>query len=244
MKKTLIFLSVFILSTGSALAWPNCNQNAQQNLSGCPSRDTILAKINNSPAGTYSDNRTDGPGGTVGNMTGGRAFIDGRITAMEFNCLHRNGNVFNTGFTPLAVNRSRPCLPAAVASAPPVTQPAPQAVTPQVIQPAPIVMPIIQPIAPINTQVPAANPLARAQELRGELDALGDPTRWQTLDGNFNWVRLGTMALGGAIVGTAAGVLTNRLVANSQINRGQENIQCVFGGGTQTVTFGTTFMVQ
>jgi len=91
---------------------------------------------------------------------------------------------------------------------------------------------------------PPTDYLGPARELRARLDDLGDPTRWRTVEGGINWTRIGTMAVGGAIVGTAAGVLTNRLVANSQINRGQENIQCVFGGGAQTVPFGTTFMVQ
>ena len=79
--------------------------------------------------------------------------------------------------------------------------------------------------------------------LHGQIQRLGDPSGWRTQDGNFNWLRLGLNVAGGAVVGTAAGVLTNTAIRNRQLREGHENIQCTFGAGG-LATFGETFIVR
>ena len=95
-----------------------------------------------------------------------------------------------------------------------------------------------------GTNMPQTITSADLQSLRQRVDSAGDSRAYRHADGTFNWLRLGVNLGGAAIVGTAAGVLTNRLVASSQINKGQENIQCVYGGGGQATAYGATFMVQ
>jgi len=83
----------------------------------------------------------------------------------------------------------------------------------------------------------------RVEELSGQIQRLGDPSGWRTAGGDFNWLRLGLNVAGGAVVGTAAGVLTNNVIRNRQLRDGYENIRCHSGTGN-VVTFGETFVVR
>ena len=97
---------------------------------------------------------------------------------------------------------------------------------------------------PVPPEQPIPQSIVDLVALRRAVDNAGDSRAYRHADGTFNWLRLGVNLGGAAIVGTAAGVLTNRLVANSQINKGQESIQCIYGGGGKTTAYGTTFMIE
>jgi hypothetical protein len=98
----------------------------------------------------------------------------------------------------------------------------------------------------ISPVIPAGADLSEnLSELRAKVDSLGEPSGWKDADGAFNWLRLGLDALGGAVVGTTAGILTNSLIKKSQLESGYENIMCSFGaGGASNAAYGEVFIVR
>jgi hypothetical protein len=69
------------------------------------------------------------------------------------------------------------------------------------------------------------------------------PDGWRDKDGNFNQTRLLADAAGGAVVGAAAGILTNIAMKKAQLKKGYESIQCVYGTAGHAA-FGEQFIVQ
>jgi hypothetical protein len=70
-----------------------------------------------------------------------------------------------------------------------------------------------------------------------------DADGWRSAEGGFNTTRLLADAAGGAVIGTAAGVLTNVLMKKSQLKSGYESVQCVYGNAG-AAAFGEQFIVQ
>jgi hypothetical protein len=67
---------------------------------------------------------------------------------------------------------------------------------------------------------------------------------WKDKNGNFNWARLGVDVAAGTVVGAGAGILTHSLVKKSQLKKGYESIQCVYGGGNATAAYDEMFIVR
>ncbi|MDR1826687.1 MAG: hypothetical protein LBQ49_03265, partial [Rickettsiales bacterium] len=59
----------------------------------------------------------------------------------------------------------------------------------------------------------------------------------------FNTTRLLADAAGGAVVGAAAGILTNVAMKKAQLKAGYESVQCTFGDNG-AARFGETFTVR
>ncbi len=65
--------------------------------------------------------------------------------------------------------------------------------------------------------------------LSGLEDTL-DVSVWKNADGKFNTVRLASDATAGVVLGTAGGLISNKLIKKNQIKKGFEGISCYVGG--------------
>ena len=57
-----------------------------------------------------------------------------------------------------------------------------------------------------------------------------DASVWKNADGKFNTARLASDATAGVVLGTAGGLISNRLIKKNQIKKGFEGISCYVGG--------------
>lgn len=53
---------------------------------------------------------------------------------------------------------------------------------------------------------------------------------WRDRNGNFNTARLASDSVAGVVLGTAGGIITNKLIKKSQVSKGFDSIQCTVGG--------------
>ena len=65
--------------------------------------------------------------------------------------------------------------------------------------------------------------------LSGLEDTL-DVSVWKNADGKFNTARLASDATAGVVLGTAGGLISNRLIKKNQIKKGFDGISCYVGG--------------
>jgi hypothetical protein len=95
--------------------------------------------------------------------------------------------------------------------------------------------------------VAAADTVSGIEEKWKEIQALDNQFKadgWKNADGNFNWARFGVDAAAGTVVGAGTGILTNYLIKNSQLKKGYESIQCVYGAPSTTSSYGESFIVR
>jgi hypothetical protein len=78
---------------------------------------------------------------------------------------------------------------------------------------------------------------AKIEALNNKFTADG----WKDKNGNFNWARLGVDAAAGTVMGVTSGVLTNSLMKKSQLKKGHESIQCIYGQ-SGSAAYGETFV--
>lgn len=92
---------------------------------------------------------------------------------------------------------------------------------------------------------------ARIAALRKQIDELDtqitsfsdkNKTVWRDADGNFNTARLATDSAAGVVLGTAGGLVTNKIIKKNQIKKGFEDIQCTVGGQV-VANFGDEFTI-
>ena len=57
-----------------------------------------------------------------------------------------------------------------------------------------------------------------------------DASVWKNADGKFNTARLASDATAGVVLGTAGGLISNRLIKKNQIKKGFDGISCYVGG--------------
>ena len=65
---------------------------------------------------------------------------------------------------------------------------------------------------------------------------------WRNADGKFNTARLASDATAGVILGTAGGLISNKLIKKNQVKKGFEGIGC-YVGGQAVAEFGDEFTV-
>ena len=71
----------------------------------------------------------------------------------------------------------------------------------------------------INTSFPKFESLVSGLEVN----------KWKSADGTFNFARLASDSIAGALLGTAGGLITSRVVKKNQVKKGFENVRCVVG---------------
>lgn len=69
-----------------------------------------------------------------------------------------------------------------------------------------------------------------------------DASVWRNADGKFNTARLASDATAGVILGTAGGLISNKVIKKNQIKKGFEGIGC-YVGGQVVADFGDEFTV-
>ena len=69
-----------------------------------------------------------------------------------------------------------------------------------------------------------------------------DASVWRNADGKFNTARLVSDATAGVILGTAGGLISNKLIKKNQVKKGFEGIGC-YVGGQAVAEFGDEFTV-
>ena len=69
-----------------------------------------------------------------------------------------------------------------------------------------------------------------------------DASVWRNADGKFNTARLASDATAGVILGTAGGLISNKLIKKNQVKKGFEGIGC-YVGGQAVAEFGDEFTV-
>jgi hypothetical protein len=69
----------------------------------------------------------------------------------------------------------------------------------------------------------------RLREMESEARVRGESV-WKTEEGNFNYTRLASDAVAGAVVGTAGGLIVHSIIKQSQAKSGFEDIQCSVNG--------------
>ena len=69
-----------------------------------------------------------------------------------------------------------------------------------------------------------------------------DASVWRNADGKFNTARLASDATAGVILGTAGGLISNKVIKKNQIKKGFEGIGC-YVGGQVVADYGDEFTV-
>ncbi len=81
-----------------------------------------------------------------------------------------------------------------------------------------------------------------AMSILNAFDAATKESVWRNKDGKFNTARLASDATAGVILGTAGGLISNKLIKKNQVKKGFENIGC-YVGGQQIAEYGDEFTV-
>lgn len=81
-----------------------------------------------------------------------------------------------------------------------------------------------------------------AMSILNAFDASSKESVWRNKDGKFNTARLASDATAGVILGTAGGLISNKLIKKNQVKKGFENIGC-YVGGQQIAEYGDEFTV-
>jgi|GEM_PF-5611328 len=82
----------------------------------------------------------------------------------------------------------------------------------------------------------------RVIDLGSSFPELTRSSGWTDAAGGFNWGRAGIDAAAAVALGAVGGFVTNRLVKNSQVEKGFENVMCTVGG-LPVAGWGDVFMV-
>ena len=99
--------------------------------------------------------------------------------------------------------------------------------------------------ARINTmeqQHESERKILSAMSILNAFDASSKESVWRNKDGKFNTARLASDATAGVILGTAGGLISNKLIKKNQVKKGFENIGC-YVGGQQIAEYGDEFTV-
>ncbi len=70
-----------------------------------------------------------------------------------------------------------------------------------------------------------------------------DVSVWRNEEGKFNTARLASDSIAGVVLGTAGGLITNKIIKKNQTKKGLEGIQCTVGGQV-VADFGDVFKVE
>ena len=81
-----------------------------------------------------------------------------------------------------------------------------------------------------------------AMSLLNAFDAATKESVWKDKDGKFNTARLASDTAAGVILGTAGGLISNKLIKKSQVKKGFENIGC-YVAGQEVAAYGDEFTV-
>jgi|GEM_PF-5370843 len=82
----------------------------------------------------------------------------------------------------------------------------------------------------------------RIIDLGSSFPELTRSSGWTDAGGGFNYARFGIDAAAAVVLGSVGGFITNRLVKNSQVEKGFENVMCTVGG-SPVAGWGDVFMV-